>query len=99
MLRNDDDTVTGDETPFDAAADQSVACVELVALASDYLDGTVSPELRERIDRHLAGCEGCTVYIDQLRSVIDAAGHLAPDAVPEEAVDRLLGVFRAARSS
>ena len=99
MPYNDDAPVTGDRTPLDATADRSVACVELVALASDYLEGTISPELQERIDAHLAGCEGCTTYMDQLRGVVEAAGHLTPEAVPEEAVDRLLDAFRAARSA
>ncbi len=99
MPRHDDAPMTGDSERLDGAADRSVACVELVALASDYLEGTISPELEARIDTHLAGCDGCSMYIDQLRGVVEAAGHLTPDAVPEEAVDRLLDVFRAARSS
>ena len=99
MPHHDDASVTSDKERLVAAADRSVACAELVALASEYLEGTISPELQERIDTHLAGCEGCTMYMDQLRGVVEAAGHLTPDAVPEEAVDRLLDAFRAARSS
>jgi anti-sigma factor RsiW len=71
-------------------------CVELVELVSDYLDGSLAPRLRSRIDAHLTGCDGCTTYVEQMRRVIEAARRLTADAVPPEAVDRLVGLFRAA---
>ena len=75
----------------------SLACIELVELVTEYLDGTLAPEERVRVDAHLAKCAGCTAYVEQMRQVAAAAGRLTPEAVPEEAVDRLLEAFRNAR--
>jgi anti-sigma factor RsiW len=76
-----------------------LACIELIELASGYLDGDLAPRLRARIDAHLTGCDGCTRYVAQLRRVIEAAGRLVPPTPPAESVARLVDAFRAAPSS
>ena len=86
----DDDTMT-------TSADE-LACNELVELVTDYLEDALSPSERDRIERHIATCDGCTRYIEQIRETIAAAGRLKPDDVPAPVVDRLLAVFRASRS-
>ena len=40
---------------------------------SDYLDGGLSPEARERIDAHLAACESCAATLAALRAVVAIA--------------------------
>jgi len=87
---NDDDTMT-------ANADE-LACNELVELVTDYLEDALPPSERNRIERHIATCDGCTRYIEQIRGTIAVAGRLTPDDVPAPVVDRLLAVFRASRS-
>jgi anti-sigma factor RsiW len=87
---DDDDTMT-------TSADQ-LACNELVELVTDYLEGALPPSERNRVERHIATCDGCTRYIEQIRATIAAAGRLTPDDVPGPVVDRLLAVFRASRS-
>lgn len=76
-----------------------LACNELVELVTDYLEDALPPSERSRIDRHIATCDGCTRYIEQIRETITAAGQLEPTEVPPPVVDRLLEVFRSARSS
>jgi anti-sigma factor RsiW len=75
-----------------------LACNELVERVTDYLDEALPASERSRIDRHIATCDGCTRYIEQIRQTIAAAGKLTPDDVPGPVVDRLLDVFRASRS-
>ncbi len=74
-----------------------LTCRELVELVTDYLEGALAPAVRSRLETHLAGCAGCQLYVDQMRQTIEAVGRLDPEAVPPEAVDRLLEIFRAAR--
>ena len=67
----------------------SVSCQELVELASDYLDGTLSPRLHHAVDRHLATCANCPIYVDQLRATVRLLGALRSSDVPTELLDVL----------
>ena len=37
---------------------------------SNYIDGTVSPELREAIENHLANCRHCAAVLDSTRNIL-----------------------------
>jgi predicted anti-sigma-YlaC factor YlaD len=76
------------------AAVQPLTCSELVELVTEYLEGTLSPVDRVRFDAHLDLCEGCTIYLDQMRLTINAAGRLREDSIPPDAKYILLGTFR-----
>jgi anti-sigma factor RsiW len=69
-------------------------CRTLVELVTDYLEGALPDEERARIDAHLAGCDGCTAYLEQMRTTIRLTGMLTEDQIPVEAREELLGAFR-----
>jgi len=69
-------------------------CRELVELVTAYLEGDLSAGERKRFDAHLAGCDGCTMYVEQMRRTIELTGTLSVDDVPPEAEDALLRTFR-----
>ena len=71
-----------------------LTCQELVELVSDYLEGALPPEDRQRFEEHLAGCDDCRTYLDQMRRTIAALGALTEAAVSPEARDELLRLFR-----
>lgn len=37
---------------------------------SEYIDGTLDPEVRADVERHLAHCEICSAIIDATRNII-----------------------------
>ena len=45
-------------------------CDELVELVTDHLDGALDDETERRVADHLAGCDGCTGYVDQMKRTI-----------------------------
>ena len=90
------DSSHGDDT-MTTRADE-LACNELVELVTDYLENALPQSERSRIERHIATCDGCTRYMEQIRETITAAGRLTPNDVPAPVVDRLLAVFRESRS-
>jgi MFS family permease len=55
-----------------------LACRELVLLVTDYLDGVLPADWRASVDRHLAECDGCTSYMQQIRVTIAALQQLGP---------------------
>jgi anti-sigma factor RsiW len=73
---------------------RNLACQELVELVTDYLEGTLSPGDRARLEAHLQGCDGCTEYLAQMRRTVQLTGRIRPQALDPEARDRLLEVFR-----
>lgn len=73
---------------------RDVACRELVELLTDYLEGALTPDEVAAVERHLALCDGCQVYLDQLRLTIDALGSVPVETLSDDAVDALLKAFR-----
>ena len=72
-------------------------CQTLVELVTDYLEGALPAPDRERLEAHLAVCEGCTRYLEQIRTTIRVTGMLREEDLEPEARERLLDVYRAWR--
>ena len=70
-----------------------LVCKEFVELVTDYLEGTLPAEERARMDAHLAECDGCAGYLEDLRRLV---GTLAatPEPPAGETRDTLLRAFR-----
>ncbi len=75
-----------------------LTCQQLVELVTDYLEDALPPQHRQRFEEHLAACEGCAVYLDQMRMTIDLVGRLSPESISSEAEAELLGAFRGWKS-
>jgi anti-sigma factor RsiW len=73
---------------------EALSCQELVELVTAYLEGALTPEEHSGFEHHLASCDGCGVYVDQMQTTIRLAGRLTPDAVPPDAAQELLAAFR-----
>jgi anti-sigma factor RsiW len=71
-----------------------MACKELVELVTDYIEGRLPSSEVVQFEAHLEICEGCRTYLDQMREVIDALGHLSEESVSPQARERLLTAFR-----
>jgi anti-sigma factor RsiW len=76
-----------------------LACNELVELVTDYLEERLPDLDVERLEAHLAICEGCRNYVDQMRETVDALGHLPEEPLPPEVRNELLEAFRGWRST
>ena len=77
---------------------EMLSCREVVELVTAYLEGALSEAGEVRFEEHLAMCEGCATYLDQMRRTIELVGQLDPTAVDLEACDRLVHAFRGWRS-
>lgn len=72
----------------------ALTCKELVELVTDYVEERLPPSERLRFEQHLAGCEGCRNYLDQMRETIRLLGRLDADSIPAPAREGLLRAFR-----
>lgn len=71
-----------------------MTCAELVELVTAFLDGALDPETEERFVDHLSICDGCDIYVEQMRRTIAEVGQVEPDSLSGETRDRLLDAFR-----
>ena len=77
---------------------EQLSCQELVELVTDYLEGALSEEETARFESHIGRCDGCNVYLEQVRQTIVMTGRLSEDALTPEAERALLDAFRGWRS-
>ena len=72
----------------------AIRCQEVVEVITDYLEGKLPPEDVAIFEAHLALCDGCRWYLDQMRITIAAVGHVEDEEVPAELRDTVLAAFR-----
>ena len=77
------------------SATRAITCKELTQVLTDYLEDVMPLEDRVRFEGHLAICDGCVTYVEQMRQVIATVHELRPDDVEATAPDELLEAFRA----
>jgi anti-sigma factor RsiW len=74
--------------------DPGLSCQELVELVTDYFEDALSPADRARFEAHIAVCEACTMYLRQMRDMIEVLGQLTTESISPQAEADLLAAFR-----
>jgi anti-sigma factor RsiW len=69
-------------------------CREFVELVTEYLEGGLSARDRARFEAHIADCEYCETYLDQIRQTIEVLGRLPEESLSGTVRDTLLAAFR-----
>ncbi len=66
-------------------------CKHLLGSLSAYVDGELSDELCEELNRHLEDCEDCQIVVDTLKKTVYLyhATSQEPAEVPEDVRSRL----------
>jgi anti-sigma factor RsiW len=75
-----------------------LACQQMVELITDYLEGALSRSERRRFEAHLAGCEHCTEYLDQMRATIRLTGRLQTEDLTPAMREEFGAIYRRWRS-
>jgi anti-sigma factor RsiW len=73
---------------------EPLACQELVELVTDYLEGRLSNADRDRFDAHIARCDACTAYLEQMRLTLATLGRIPEESISVQAREELLVAFR-----
>jgi anti-sigma factor RsiW len=76
------------------SVDASITCQEVVELLSAYLDGELDPLTLERVETHLAGCDGCTMVLEEFLETIRLSGAVTVEQVDATQRRTLLEAFR-----
>ena len=70
-----------------------IACQEFVELVTEHLEGTLPEDLARAVRAHLALCDHCVEYLDQMRRTTAALRTLPSPTLPPAVRDELLEVF------
>ena len=75
-------------------SDRALTCHEVIEIITEYLEGALPADDRRRVEEHLAICDGCTTYLEQMRETIRLTGMLTEEQIPEDQKRDLLEAFR-----
>ena len=71
-----------------------IDCQQVWKELTNYMEGDLSPEMRDRITQHLKGCKHCTAIYDGTRNVVrllgDEKSFEFPPGFSERLFDRLV---------
>jgi anti-sigma factor RsiW len=77
---------------------KGLVCRQMVELITDYLEGALPRSQRRRFDAHLAGCEHCTEYLEQMRTTIRLTGRLREEDLTPQMRSEFGEIYRRWRS-
>ena len=73
-----------------------LSCQEMIEVVTDYLDDALPPDDRQRFERHLSYCAGCSAYVEQMRETIRQTGVVPrEESLPPALRERIVAQFRA----
>jgi anti-sigma factor RsiW len=75
-----------------------LVCREFVELVTEYLEGTLPDAERARLEAHLAECDGCAGYLEDMRRLVGTL-HEVPEPPDDVTREALLRAFRDLRGS
>jgi anti-sigma factor RsiW len=74
-------------------------CKHVWAQVSEYIDGSVAPEMKQAIEQHLAHCRHCSAVLDSTRNILVLIGDQRTFEVPVGFGERLHQRLQAAMDS
>jgi anti-sigma factor RsiW len=66
-----------------------VSCKTVIANLTNYLDGDIAPEMRQKIEKHLRRCHRCTAVYDSTRKMLVITGDERVFEIPAGYSERL----------
>jgi anti-sigma factor RsiW len=75
-----------------------LACREFVELVTDYLEDALPPEQKARFEAHLAECDACPGYLEDIRSIATTLGAVELPPADPSTHATLLAAFRDLRN-
>jgi anti-sigma factor RsiW len=67
----------------------SLTCRKVAELLIDFADGTLAPDQRALLERHLCGCVPCAIYMHTYHDTIRLTQALPDEPLPPEFAARL----------
>jgi anti-sigma factor RsiW len=75
-----------------------LVCKEFVELVTAYLEGVMPADERARVEAHLADCDGCRGYLEDMRRLVGSLKSTVEPPPDPEIREELLRAFRERRA-
>jgi len=73
---------------------EDLPCQQAVELVTDYLEVALNVEQLAALERHLAWCEWCATYVEQMRETVRIVGSLRKQDLPPPVMDAVVDAYR-----
>jgi anti-sigma factor RsiW len=77
----------------------AMTCQQFVEIVTDYLEQQLDEARRLWTEEHLAGCDACRSYLEQMRQTIRALRNLGDETLDPAQRERILTAMRTAPPS
>jgi anti-sigma factor RsiW len=74
-----------------------ITCAKGVALLADYLEGTLSADVRAAVEAHVAGCPRCVAFIESYGDVPRVLRDASARTLPAHVQQALMAFLRSER--
>jgi len=71
-----------------------LTCAELVEQITAYLEGVLPPDDVARFRAHLASCDGCEAYLEQVHTMLRSLRGTPDEELTAETEAAIVGAFR-----
>lgn len=75
----------------------AMTCRQFVEIVTDYLEQQLDEARRLWTEEHLAECDACRAYLEQMRQTIAALRNLGDSTLDSAQRERILAAMRTAR--
>ena len=76
---------------------EAMSCKQFVEIVTDYLEHQLDEARRLWTDEHLAECDACRAYLEQMRATIRALRGLGDETLDAARREQILAAMRTAR--
>jgi anti-sigma factor RsiW len=76
---------------------EAMTCRQFVEIVTEYLEQQLDDARKLWTEEHLAGCDACRNYLEQMRQTIAALRNLGDDTLDPGQRERILDAMRTAR--
>lgn len=66
-----------------------LTCKQFLEELNDYLDPSIDPETKRRLETHVSECPNCFVIVDTTRKTLQVYKGIDPQPIPQDLQNRL----------
>lgn len=70
------------------------SCHDYIQGLNEYLDGEVSPELCDEIEKHIGECENCRIMVDTLKQTVTLCREGKEEKLPVQLESKLKDILK-----
>ncbi len=75
-----------------------LTCKDFLNELSEYLDETIDPDIRRRVEEHVSECPNCFVVFDTTKKTLQIYKGMEPQPIPRDVHSRLMAALERRRS-